>query len=239
MKRSVKALFLTVLMTLTMTTTALAEGAGTPLDAGFHTIGTKQNVEIRAFNGEDEVKSTQAVLAGSDESAKSVKYYAGAERLEVTYNVSAAEKGDQFVVLLVTGSGLPDSDNTICYIDQVAKGDSDEIAFNVYPMLPTELENGETEMSLYITNNSENVATVAIPLCYAEESVYEEAAYIMGDANQDNVVDIDDVMAVINHMVGGNAYVLSGSAFAAANMNGDNVVDIDDIVALINYIVKS
>jgi len=61
-------------------------------------------------------------------------------------------------VLLVTGSGLPTSSNTLCYINQAAKGEGD-IVFDVYPLLPAQT----TDLTLYITSKSDGFTTIAIP----------------------------------------------------------------------------
>ena len=51
---------------------------------------------------------------------------------------------------------------------------------------------------------------------------------VPGDANGDGLVDISDVNAVINMMLGKNDMV------AACDMNGDGVIDISDVNAVIN-----
>lgn len=51
------------------------------------------------------------------------------------------------------------------------------------------------------------------------------------DVNMDGVVDISDIVAVINHIAGTNAY-------KHADVNSDEKVDISDIVAVINHIAQ-
>ena len=58
---------------------------------------------------------------------------------------------------------------------------------------------------------------------------------IVGDANGDNIVDVEDVMAIVN-------YILNkpGENFneKAADVNGDGVIDVADVVAVVNIILK-
>ena len=57
----------------------------------------------------------------------------------------------------------------------------------------------------------------------------EEPEHKVGDVNQDGKVDINDVVAIINHMAG-------TASWPNANVNGDSEgnVDINDVVAVIN-----
>ena len=58
--------------------------------------------------------------------------------------------------------------------------------------------------------------------------MYTPAAFqLHGDVNDDGVVDISDIVAVINQMAGTASY-------AGADVNNDNNVDISDVVAVIN-----
>ena len=58
-----------------------------------------------------------------------------------------------------------------------------------------------------------------------------EPEFTLGDVNEDNSIDIDDVTLII-------ASVLNGSSYnPAADMNEDGVVDIDDVTALINIVL--
>lgn len=59
---------------------------------------------------------------------------------------------------------------------------------------------------------------------------YGEGGYIpdiAGDVNGDGKVDINDVVAVINHMAGTSTYDKS-------DVNGDKEVNINDVVSIIN-----
>ena len=56
-----------------------------------------------------------------------------------------------------------------------------------------------------------------------------------GDVNNDHKVDIDDVTALINYVLTGNA---EGVNMANANCDLQGGIDIDDVTALINYVLK-
>ena len=60
------------------------------------------------------------------------------------------------------------------------------------------------------------------------------ASHIPGDVNEDGKVDINDVVAIINHMAG-------TASWRYANVNGDpdGDVDINDVVAVINIMASS
>lgn len=219
MKRSVKAILMMLVLLISMSSVALAE-EGEKLGKGFAVNGTHADVEI---TGDGRVSAYPA--AGGDR----INYFEGAERLTVTYT-GAADADDQFMVLLVSGDGLPTKADAICYIDQVAK-EGEDVVFEVYPMLPAE----NTELTLFITSSREGFATIEIPVTYAADGEYVNAGYMPGDANEDGVVDVFDAQAIINHIIYKKR--LSGGALKAANVNGDNFVDVNDVMEILNNIV--
>lgn len=62
-------------------------------------------------------------------------------------------------------------------------------------------------------------------------TVFVGASALTGDANDDNQVDISDVNAVINMMLGKTEMV------ANCDVNGDGVIDISDVNAVINLML--
>ena len=56
-----------------------------------------------------------------------------------------------------------------------------------------------------------------------------------GDVNGDGNVNINDVTALVNYLLSGNA---SGINLEAANCNGDNGVNISDVTTLINFLLS-
>ena len=65
-------------------------------------------------------------------------------------------------------------------------------------------------------------------------AVAAEPAVVMGDVNADKLIDIDDVVGIVNYILGEPA---EGFIEKAADVNGDGKIDIDDIVAVINTIL--
>ena len=59
---------------------------------------------------------------------------------------------------------------------------------------------------------------------------------VQGDPNLDEIVNIQDVILVVSHVLGSNTLV--GESYNQANYNNDNVVDILDILAIINLILN-
>ena len=58
-----------------------------------------------------------------------------------------------------------------------------------------------------------------------------ESISLIGDVNADNIIDISDIVAVINVIVGADST-------PGADVNGDGKTDISDIVAIINIIAQ-
>jgi hypothetical protein len=58
--------------------------------------------------------------------------------------------------------------------------------------------------------------------------------YVLGDANGDGVVDVADVVAIVNCILGeqGDNFVE-----AAADVNGDGIIDVADVVSVVNIIL--
>ena len=70
---------------------------------------------------------------------------------------------------------------------------------------------------------------------YMGEAIKTEPDPIVGDVNGDEKVDVDDVNAVINIILGATA---SDELRAASNVTGDGKVDVEDVNAIINIILK-
>ena len=58
---------------------------------------------------------------------------------------------------------------------------------------------------------------------------------IKGDANNDSTVDVADVVAVVNCILGSTA---DGFVEKQADINGDGVIDVEDVVEIVNIILK-
>lgn len=56
----------------------------------------------------------------------------------------------------------------------------------------------------------------------------------LGDVNGDKVVDVSDVNALVNYMLGKQTDM---SNFGVGDMNGDGVIDVSDINAVVNLML--
>ena len=63
---------------------------------------------------------------------------------------------------------------------------------------------------------------------------YEPEAAAAGDANGDGKVDVDDVVSIVNYILGEPD---EGFNASVCDINGDGKIDIEDVVALINIIL--
>jgi hypothetical protein len=63
----------------------------------------------------------------------------------------------------------------------------------------------------------------------------QKPAFLRGDVNSDQTVDIDDVAALINYVLNGDA---SSINMDAAECDQNVGIDIDDVTALLNYVLN-
>ena len=66
---------------------------------------------------------------------------------------------------------------------------------------------------------------------------YEDAASsVSGDVNGDGKIDVEDVVGIVNKILGEPA---EGFIEAAADVTGDGKIDVDDVVAVVNIILNA
>ncbi len=114
----------------------------------------------------------------------------------------------------------------------IPAGQSDTIACMFATFM--EMEEGTYTANINIHNNDPLNETITIP---AELQAYNEAWYVCGDANSDEIVNVSDAVAIINYVF------IPGSPVPdpldAADANCDDTVNVSDAVYLINYIFIS
>lgn len=221
MRRKIITLLFAATISFALCTSVMAEETIN----GFYDIGTETNVTITPYAGETQVTATEKNI-DSDEALE--KIYESSDRLEVGF--SAATTEDHYGIILVEGTELPTKDTVIYYINQET-ANSASVDFNVYPKLPEET----TDMMLYISSSSEEAELISIPVSYAVNAseATEEPTYAPGDANEDTIVDIKDVIAIRRFITGGYGAIINESA---ANVNGDAIIDIKDAIAIRRFI---
>ena len=196
-----------------------AQAADIP-ESGFYNIGTEAaDVTVTPLDESGKaVISTQTEVDDALDGPET--FYPGSVKL--TVELTGAASGSEYVVLLVSGTALPTRESDIYYIDQITAEDT-TIEFTVYPMDIT-----VTDLTLFITSDAPSFETRSVSLHYA-------SAYTLGDVNDDGSINVNDAMAVINHIV--SKSTLSGANLLAADVTGDGLVNVNDAMEIINYIV--
>ncbi len=57
------------------------------------------------------------------------------------------------------------------------------------------------------------------------------------DINLDDIINVVDIVAVVNHIMG--ATLLTDSQLCSADVNADSIINVVDIVAIVNAILDS
>ena len=86
---------------------------------------------------------------------------------------------------------------------------------------------------IVLTNSSNYNAIIQIEnvvFDFAEDTAF----IILGDINQDGIVDVLDVIILVNHILSPAAVELDG-----ADINNDGEVNILDVIALVNIILSN
>ena len=68
-------------------------------------------------------------------------------------------------------------------------------------------------------------------------NLLDESTYILGDINQDEIIDILDLVMIVNYILGIQDFESIQSY--AADINEDAIINIQDIIAIINIILES
>lgn len=208
---------LVVCMLLALLPTAALATEGDPTDAGMYGITGSLTLTPQTAASEDITASTQGGHEG---------YYADAVR----FGVSGADltAGVQYLLLVIQGAkGTLPTESSIVYMDQEAADEEGKITFNAYP---NRFADGHYCVYLVGTGKTFDAASPA-----AEFDYYQP--YTLGDCDGVEGIDVRDVAAVLNHIVGN--HLLEGNLYMAADVTKDTHVDINDVAMLLNYIVKN
>lgn len=142
--------------------------------------------------------------------------YVDVEKFRLTYE---AKEGEQLVMLLLGEDAVPTANN-IYYIDQQSQSANGPCTFTIYPK---QLTSG-TYRLMVASKTSETAATI----------VYD-AAYVLGDVDNDGNVRAGDATFALRHAVG--RITLTGSAFLAADVTKDGHIRADDATFILRYAV--
>ena len=217
---------ISILLTMVFVVTAILSTVVIATDDnianGFYNIEEVEDILITVYSGNSVANAVDKDVDGDDvEDA----WYANSDRIEVEY--TNATPGNYYGVILVDGTGLPTSDNEICYINQV-EAESSTISFNVYPKIPEDT----TEMTLYISSSDEDEDLVSFTLYYARDIEY--TAYPLGDVYPDGKYDVRDALIVLQIGIGKFDSDPNIEALKeAGDINKDTKLDVRDALLIL------
>ena len=84
---------------------------------------------------------------------------------------------------------------------------------------------GEYYGEIIISSNSQSVVTIPVSLLVVDDG-------LLGDVNDDGILNVLDVVSLVNIILNGDEYISSG------DMNQDGSLDVLDIVTLVNIILS-
>ena len=213
MKKIVKMLLLAAVFTLALSVSAFAASGE---DAGFCNVQTYvDGVEVVPMLADGETEATE-----NDE-----EVYVDAVRATVTFSNATPNK--YYLVVAQNSGNVPTADN-VEYINQETAG-SGSVSFDVYPK---SLVSGKT-YTIYISSNDGMEYTKVASFEY-----YAPApAYIKGDVDLNDEVNMDDVIALLRHVVEMNI-ITDETSLAAGEVTGEAPVNMDDVIKLLRYVVE-
>lgn len=208
MKRRLLALLLAVL-TLTMLTAAVFAEDATAAKG--------------AYNIKSLVKDYQlaAVEAGDGDGG----FYAGAKKFSLTCKALTGKYS--LALLLQQDSNAYPTEANLYYIDQktIEEGEA------TFSIIPKAMTDGAT-YNVYVSTNGENGSLTKV----ASFQYGPKPEYLVGDANLDNKVDVNDAVYVLRYVA--NLIDLGTTEMKAADANRDSKVDVNDAVTLLRYVAK-
>lgn len=129
--------------------------------------------------------------------------------------------GEYSLVLLLEGDSKVPTEGNIQYIDQTSV-ESGKVAFTLKPKALT-----EGTYNVYISTTDKALKKVA------SFKYGEKPEYTLGDVNNDGSIDAADALLVLQHAVGQEGRILTGTYFSAADINKDSVVDAVDALLIL------
>lgn len=110
----------------------------------------------------------------------------------------------------------------------------DLFRFSLY--IPHDCTVGSIDINCDLTCTLDWRGVPTINLYNISKTLYFYVGFLRGDANGDDVVNVNDVTTITDWLIGGldgvNPYKIM-----AADMDGDGVITINDVTALIDYIL--
>ena len=145
-------------------------------------------------------------------------FYAGADTFELN---CTGLTGEYSLVLLLAGDSAVPTEGNIQYIDQTSV-EGGKVTFTLKPKALT-----EGTYNVYISTTDKALDKVA------SFQYGTKPPYTLGDVNNDGSIDAADALLVLQHAVGQEGRILTGTYFSAADINKDLVVDAVDALLIL------
>lgn len=145
-------------------------------------------------------------------------FYAGADTFELN---CTGLTGEYSLVLLLAGDSAVPTEGNIQYIDQTSV-EAGKVTFTLKPKALT-----EGTYNVYISTTDKALDKVA------SFQYGTKPPYTLGDVNNDGSIDAADALLVLQHAVGQEGRILTGTYFSAADINKDSVVDAVDALLIL------
>ena len=95
---------------------------------------------------------------------------------------------------------------------------------------------GDTPVHYYIEGGNIMGRVDRLPIAgYFEFYAFGGPGFNSGDVNMDGVININDILLMLNHIL--NLYPISGYGLVLADMNNDDTVNVFDIIHIVNNIM--
>ena len=212
MRKFRRILLLTAVLAGALCVSALA---AEPTEAGVYGMTTETGITVtpQKADGTAIDASTQGDYSG---------YYAGAVKFGV--EATGLKAGSQYLLLMVSGDGVPGADN-IVYIDQQAADANGTVAFTAYPQA---LGKGSYRIFLLGGDQTLNSGPAASFQAYVP--------YTLGDVDNNGKIQAVDALAVLRHVA--KIETLDDTASLAADVDCDGKVKAVDALAILRYVAK-
>lgn len=212
MKKLMRSLLLAAALTVVLCVSALAADA--PKGGIYDIKGAAAVLTPKDASG-------NAITSGSSEGVAASGYYADAVKFDV--KASELTEGQQYLLLVLKGEGVPTAEN-IAYIDQAA-AQNGSVSFTAYPK---ELTKGTYHVYLVGGGTAFNSANPAATFQYDKK-------YKLGDVDENNRITTSDAVEILQSIVGKKT--LTETQRLAADVDGNNSITAGDAVYILQFIV--
>ena len=211
--------FLALILALTMLSTIAVGAVATDTGAqGVYDITCDDGYTLTPLTAAGgNIEAVDRVIGSETE-----QVYQDAAKFTLTFTGKADV---QYVVFLLSPDATVPTKDSIRYIDQ--KADGENMSFTIYPDDITT----PGKYGIYLSS-SENAYT-EVATFYVTEPPYD-----LGDVELDKDVDMDDVVALMRHVLKAET-LTKDNALAAGEVNFDDILNMDDVVKIMRYVLKA